>query len=94
MESIAGELPMSERELFRAVAQHFAMGAVLGALFMAILLAIQVHRISDVALHSSNPVVPTTVLIIGAALYFAFGAAVTGFHFVITAEGDQGRGRR
>jgi hypothetical protein len=85
---------MKERELFRAVALHSAMGAILGALFIVALLAMRVHRISDVVLHSSNSVVVTAILVGGSALYFGFGAAVTGFHFVITAESHHGRGRR
>jgi hypothetical protein len=81
---------MSDRELFRAVVPHFAIGAILGAIFMALLLVIQVNRFSDVVLNSSNPIVVTSILMIGAALYFAFGAAITGFHFVITADPRRG----
>jgi hypothetical protein len=84
---------MSERELFRAVALHFAVGGILGAIFMATLLAIQVNCLSDVVLNSSNPVVVTSILMIGAVLYFAFGAAITGFHFAITEDHRRG-GRR
>jgi uncharacterized membrane protein YccC len=77
---------MSERELFRHVALHFVMGATLGALFMAALLVLNIHSISDVVLHGTNPIVAIIILVTGASVYFAFGAAITGFHFVIMDE--------
>ena len=85
---------MNGRELFRLVALHFAIGAILGALFMTALLVLHIHRISDVVLYSTNSIVTTAILVIGAAWYFAFGAAITGFHFVVTAESQQRDGHR
>ncbi len=77
---------MSERELFRQVALHFAMGAALGALFIASLLVLNVQNIMNVVWGSPSPAVATAILVTGASVYFAFGAAITGFHFMITGE--------
>ena len=83
---------MSERDLFHRVAVHFVMGAALGALFMAALLVLNVQAISDVVLRSTSPVVATIILVSGVCVYFAFGAAITGFHFLLAEEDDR-RGR-
>jgi hypothetical protein len=85
---------MSERELFRHVALDFGMGAALGALFMASLLALNVQSISDIVLRSTSPITAMIILVIGASVYFAFGAAITGFHFVIMDENYPRGGRR
>ncbi len=77
---------MSERELFRQVALHFAMGAGLGALFIASLLVLNVQNIMNVVWGSPSPAVATAILVTGASVYFAFGAAITGFHFMIMGE--------
>jgi hypothetical protein len=77
---------MSERELFRQVACHFAMGAALGALFIASLLVLNVQNILDVVRSSTSPIVVTVILVTGASVYFAFGAAITGFHFLIVDD--------
>jgi uncharacterized membrane protein YccC len=86
---------MSERELFRRVALHFVMGATLGALLVVALLALNIHSISDVVLGGTNPIAATAILVTGASMYFAFGAAITGFHFVIMDDDHpRGAGRR
>jgi hypothetical protein len=77
---------MSERQLFRQVALHFAMGAALGALFIASLLVLNVQNMSDIVLRSTSPLLATVILVTGGAVYFAFGAAITGFHFLIMDE--------
>jgi len=77
---------MSERELFRHVALHFGMGATLGALFMMSLLVLNVQSVSDVVLRSTSPITATIILVTGASMYFAFGAAITGFYFMIMDE--------
>jgi len=85
---------MSERELFRHVALQFMMGAVLGALFMTALLVLNIQSLSDLVLHSTNPIAVSLILLCGASGYFAFGAAITGFHFVIMDGADPIGGRR
>ena len=62
------------------------MGAALGALFIASLLVLNVQNISDVVLRSTSPIVATVILVVGSSVYFAFGAAITGFHFLIMDE--------
>jgi hypothetical protein len=80
---------MSDRELFRNVALNFLMGATLGALFITLLLALNVQNIAQMVLHGTTPVAATVILLIGASVYFAFAAAITGFHFVIMDENNQ-----
>ncbi|MES2196392.1 MAG: hypothetical protein V4517_18380 [Pseudomonadota bacterium] len=74
---------MSERQLFRQVALHFAMGAMLGALFIASLLVLNVQNLADIVLRSTAPILATVILLTGGSVYFGFGAAITGFHFLI-----------
>jgi hypothetical protein len=89
-----GEPPMSDRELFRNVALNFLMGATLGALLVALLLALNVQNIAQMVLHDTTPVAVTVILLIGASVYFALGAAITGFHFVIMDENNKSDSRR
>jgi hypothetical protein len=62
------------------------MGAVLGALFVALLLGLNVHPISHTLQHSASPIAVDIILVVGTSMYFAFGAAITGFHFKIMEE--------
>lgn len=76
----------TDRELFRNLVLNVVMGATLGAVFIVSLLALDVHDISHMLQHSTSPVAVTIVLITGTSIYFAFGAAITGFHFAIMDE--------
>jgi hypothetical protein len=62
------------------------MGATLGALSFSCLLALDVHDISRLMQESTSPLAITIILITGTSMYFAFGAAITGFHFAIMDE--------
>jgi hypothetical protein len=76
----------TDRDLFRNLVINVVMGASLGALFIASILALNVHDISDMLQHSTSPVAVTIILVTGTSIYFAFGAALTGFHLAITDE--------
>jgi len=85
---------MNERELFRQVALNFAMGAALGAVFVTSLLVLNVQNIADVILRSASPAITMVILVIGGSVYFAFGAAITGFQFVFMEENRSRDDRR
>lgn len=74
---------MSDRELLRCLAVHFVMGAALGALFMVLLFAFNIKDLSYVVLTSASPIAATIALVSGVSLYFALGAAITGFTFLM-----------
>jgi hypothetical protein len=84
----------ADRELLRNAAFNGVMGAALGALFIASLLVLNVHDISNMLRHSTSPVAVTIILIAGASMYFAFGAALTWLHFAIMDGSHQGDSRR
>jgi hypothetical protein len=74
---------MSDRHLFQHVACHFVLGALLGALFTVALLALNDHHLLEVVLASGSPATILVILFFGISANFAFGMAITGFHFVI-----------
>ncbi len=74
---------MSDRQLFTQVAWHFAMGAALGAIFITVLLILNVQHLFDTVMNSSSPVTCLIALGLGVSAQFAFGAAITGFHLII-----------
>lgn len=78
---------MSDRQLLRQLACHFAIGASLGPLGLVSLLAIG-NGLSDLVLGGANPVVTITILLAGASLCFGFNAAITGFCFAMV-EGEK-----
>jgi hypothetical protein len=84
--------PMSDRKLLQELALHLVMGASLGAVFAVVLLTFNAEHLLDVILHSSAPAITLVVFVFGVSVYFGFGAAITGFHFVIM-ENDFDRRR-
>ena len=80
---------LTDREVFKILLLNVVMGAALGALFIMSLLFLNVHDIADMLQHSTSPVAVSLILISGASMYFAFGAAITGFHFAIMDESYQ-----
>jgi len=82
-------IDMNDRLLFRKLLQHSLMGAALGGVFSSVVLAFNIHHALDVVHSSAAPWTLMIILTAGSCLYFAFGAAITGFHFVIM-EGDPG----
>jgi hypothetical protein len=74
---------MSDRQLFEHVARQFVLGALLGALFTVALLALNDHHLLEIILASGSPTTILVILFLGVSANFAFGMAITGFHFVI-----------
>ena len=72
---------MSDRQLFQQVLRHFAMGSSIGPVFAAALFALNAREIVDVVLNSSAPTL--VILVLGFSSYFGFGAAITGFVFIV-----------
>jgi hypothetical protein len=72
---------MSDRQLFQQVLRHFAMGSSIGPVFAAALFALNAREIFDVVLNSSAPTL--VILVLGFSSYFGFGAAITGFVFIV-----------
>ena len=82
----SNEFPMSDLQLFRQVMRHFAMGSSIGPIFAAALLALNGQQVLDVVLNSSAPTTTLIIMVIGVSAYFGFGAAITGFVFIVMAE--------
>ncbi len=83
---------MSDRQLFRQVTFNFAIGAALGAVFAAALLALDAPRLLEGIMRSGTPATTLIVLFCSVSAYFAFGAAITGFHFAIMYGDPETRG--
>jgi hypothetical protein len=82
----SNELTMSDLRLFRQVMRHFAMGSSIGPIFAAALLALNSQHVFDAVLNSSAPTTNLIIMVIGVSAYFGFGAAITGFVFIVMAE--------
>ena len=72
-----------ERRKWLQVAGHFAMGAVFGAVFAAIVLYKNYFGISTVIDTSEAPLMVRVIFVVGMAGSFAFCAAITGFLFLV-----------
>ena len=57
------------------------MGSSIGPVFAAALFALNAREIVDVVLNSSAPTL--VILVLGFSSYFGFGAAITGFVFIV-----------
>lgn len=68
------------------------MGAALGAIFTAALLALNALHLLEDVLRSGTPATTFIILVCSASSYFAFGAAITGFHFAIMDESSNTKG--
>jgi hypothetical protein len=84
---------MSDRQLLRKLLLHFAIGAALGGIFSAALLILNIQHLWDVIQGSVAPRTTMIILIGGCCGYFAFGATITGFHFVLMDSDPKGRSR-
>jgi hypothetical protein len=76
-------LKMKDRQLFRKLLLHFAIGATLGGIFSGVLLILNIQHVLDVVQSSVAPKTTMIILIGGCCTYFAFGATITGFHFIL-----------
>lgn len=79
---------MSDHQLFERLLPHSFMGAALGGAFACSLLALNVERLWDMVQSSSAPTTMGIILIGGCSFYFAFGATITGFQFVLMDDAD------
>ena len=86
-------LKMNDRQLFRKLLLHFAIGATLGGIFSGVLLILDIQHVLDVVQSSVAPKTTMIILIGGCCTYFAFGATITGFHFVLMDNDHGGRSR-
>jgi hypothetical protein len=75
-----------ERRLLRQLAGHFAMGATLGAGFALWLLAANTQRIAEVIAGCEAPITMRAILVMGLAVQFGFGAAVTAFLMLVVED--------
>jgi hypothetical protein len=74
---------MNERKLLHEMAFHLVMGATLGAILALALLAFNAQHLLDIILHDTAPTMTLIIFVFGLSMYFGFGAAITGLHFVI-----------
>lgn len=74
----------TDLHLLRAVAGQFLMGAMLGALFIGVLMAVDARGIMTMVSAATYPQVTMAIISAGSILYFAFGAAITGFIFLVS----------
>lgn len=81
---------MTDRQLFQKLLFHSAIGAGLGGLFSSALL-LNIQHAFDLVQSSEAPVMTMIVLIAGCCVYFAFGATITGFYFILTENEPDGR---
>jgi hypothetical protein len=77
---------MSDRILFRKLLHHFLMGAALGGVFFGAVLVLNENRAFHLAQDVASSWTNAIILLIGCCTYFAFGATITGFHFVVTED--------
>lgn len=76
---------MREKQLFQRVLCQFAMGALIGPIFAAALFALR-RDFFDVVLDSNAPATTLIILVLGVSSYFGFGAAITGFLFIMNED--------
>ena len=77
---------MNDRKLLQELAFHLVMGAALGAIFAIMLLVVDAQPLLHVILHGTAPTLTLIVFVSFISMYFGFGAAITGFHFVISDD--------
>jgi hypothetical protein len=73
----------SDIRLLRGVAAQFLMGGVMGALFAGVILLANLWRIALIA-DTQFPLATLIIFCAGSVLYFAFGAGITGFLFLVS----------
>jgi uncharacterized membrane protein YccC len=84
---------MNDRQLFRKLLVHFAIGAIVGGIFSGVILILNIHHVLDMVQTSVAPKTTMIILVGGCCTYFAFGATITGFHFVLMDNDTDGRTR-
>jgi hypothetical protein len=74
----------SDYRLLRGVAVQFLMGGIMGALFVGVILLTDIGDVGEAIVDAGLPTATLVILCIGPVLYFAFGAAITGFLFLVS----------
>lgn len=77
-------MQQTDLHLLRAVAGQFLMGAMIGALFIGVLVISDARGIATMAAATTYPEITMAIISAGSILYFAFGAAITGFIFLVS----------
>lgn len=77
---------MTDRQVLQSLILNFAIGAALGGVFVGLLLFLNVQHLFDAVQSSGAPWTLSAILVVGCSVYFGFGAAITGFHFVLRSN--------
>jgi hypothetical protein len=77
---------MNDQQLFRCLLLDFAIGVVLGGLFVGVLLFLNIQHLLDVVQSSGSPITTGVILVGGCCAYFGLGATITGFHFAVMSN--------
>ena len=78
----------SDRALFTRILCQFLVGGGLGVLLSVALLAANAHQLFDLISNSPSPYVLLCIFVCGLSMYIGFGAAITGFLFVLAEVRD------
>src|SRR5258707_7654635 len=82
--SNGGQAMESDIRLLRAMAGQFLMGAIMGALFVGVIIFANVEIVAAIIDSSAFPLATMIVIFAGPMLYFAFGAGITGILFLVS----------
>ena len=74
----------SDQRLLRGVAAQFLMGGMMGALFVSVIILTHVLGIEAMIAGTAFPITTLIIFCAGPMLYCAFGAAITGFLFLVS----------
>jgi hypothetical protein len=78
---------MSDRQIFQL--RHFSRGSSIGPIFVAAMFALNARF--EIVLNSGSPMTTLVILVLGASSYCGFGAAITGFGFIVMDEDTRKR---
>ena len=84
---------MNDRQLFRKLLLHFAIGATLGEIFSGVLLILNIQHVLDVVQSSVAPKTTMIILIGGCCTYLLSVPRSPGFHFILMDNDPDGRSR-
>ena len=76
----------SDRALFTRIHCQFLLGGALGFLLAVALLAANAHQLFELISNSPSPCVLLCIFVCGLSIYIGFGAAITGFLFVLAED--------
>jgi hypothetical protein len=76
----------SDRELFKRILCQFLVGGGLGVVLSVALLVMNAYQLFDLITNSPSPYVLLCIFVCGLSMYTGFGAAITGFQFVLAED--------